>query len=167
MTILKYVFINVVIILTMTIIALEMEFETITFMFIYGIVGLSVYFLLMHLKFIRPISSLTTILAFIMTILTSILSTYILTTSIILKETDLAYSKITSIPKDRLIEYYKTKDLNVIPENKRRTWIGVLYREIEIVDRNRSGRINAVGWKGNSVFAYYNITENVFSASYH
>ena len=158
--ILKYLLIYIAIISITTMIALEMDFEIITYLIIYGIIGVGVFFLLKYLNYLKPVNLL-------IVIITSLIPTYIVTASIIITETDLAYSKITSIPKERLAEYYKTKDLNIIPEDKRRTWIGVLYREIEIVDSNRSGNIKAVGWKGNSVFAYYNLMEDDFSASYH
>ena len=84
-----------------------------------------------------------------------------------MSETDLAYSKITSIPKDNLIEFYNTKDINLIPKDKRYTWIGAFYKEIGIIKENRGGEIKAVGWRGSTVFAYYYILDDEYSASYH
>ena len=87
--------------------------------------------------------------------------------SIIIYETDLAYAKLKSIPIDNLIQFHNTKDIQAIPQEKRRAWIGVRYKEIEIVSKNRVGSINAVGWRGNSVFAYYDIDEKKYNGSYH
>ena len=76
-------------------------------------------------------------------------------------ETDIAFSKLNSIPKKDLIKFYESRDPSIIPESQRYTWSGVFYKEIDIVN------INAVGWKGNTVFAYYNIENDSYSASYH
>ncbi|WP_445456432.1 hypothetical protein [Flavobacterium sp. HNIBRBA15423] len=88
-------------------------------------------------------------------------------TSIIIYETDLAYAKIKSIPIDNLVQFYNTKDIQKIPQEKLRAWIGVRYKEIGIVSKNRIRTINAVGWRGNSVFAYYDFDEKKFNGSYH
>lgn len=84
-----------------------------------------------------------------------------------MEETNVAYSKIKSIPKEKLVDFYNTNDINIIPEHARRTWIGIRYKKIDIVTENSVRKIRAVGWKGNSVFGYYNIDENDYSGSFH
>ena len=159
---LKYIIIALLIVSIMTVVALEIDFEIITYLIIYGVTGLALFYFLKYRKFYGLKPGLILVILSI-----SILPTYILTASIIMAETDLAYSKIRSIPKENLIEFYKTNDINSIPQNKRRTWIGVFNREIDIVSKNRVRNIKAVGWKGKSVFAYYDLDEDDYSGSYH
>jgi len=66
-----------------------------------------------------------------------------------------------------LTQFYQTKDIQTIPSNRRHAWIGIRYKEIGIVSENRIGKINAVGWRGNSVFAYYDFNEKDYIESYH
>ncbi|UII27529.1 hypothetical protein LVD15_03600 [Fulvivirga maritima] len=88
--------------------------------------------------------------------------------SIITYETNVAYSKLKSIPIESLIKFQETKDVQNIPQENRRAWIGVRYREIRIVSKSGKIRdISAVGWRGNSVFAYYDFDEQRYHGSYH
>ena len=87
--------------------------------------------------------------------------------SIITYETAIAYARLKSIPIDNLTQFYNTKDIQTIPQEKRRAWIGVRYKEIGIVSEDRIRKINAVGWRGNSVFAYYDFDEKKYNGSYH
>ena len=159
---LKYLIIFLLIVSKMTVVALEFDFEIISYLITYGVVGVGLFYFLKYRKFYGLKSS-----AILVIILTSIFPTYILTASIIMTETDIAYSKVKSIPKENLIEFYETNDINSIPPDKRRTWIGVFYRKIDKVSKNRVRNIKAVGWKGCSVFAYYDIDEDDYSGSYH
>jgi hypothetical protein len=159
---LKYFGIYLIIMLIMTSIALEIDFEIITYLLTYGAIGLGLFFFLKYFNFSSLKSSIVLVI-----ILTSIFPTYILTASIIMYETNLAYSKINSIPKEKLKEFYKTKNIKSIPEDKRRAWIGIFYREINIVSKNRVRKIKAVGWKGTSVFAYYDLDKDDYAGSYH
>lgn len=146
----------------MTIIGLEMEFDIIIYLIIYALVGLCLFYFSMRFNLFRLKPSA---ISFIIT--TSLFFTYILTSSIIIYETDLAYSKLKSIPIDSLIKYRNTKNIKAIPQENRRTWIGIRYKEIRIVSENRIGNINAVGWQGNSVFAYYDFDKKEYHGSYH
>ena len=146
----------------MTIVALEMNFEIITYLILYGLIGICLFYYLKYFKFFGLKSNIILVIIF-----TSLFPTYILTASIVIYETNVSYSKIKSIPKDKLIEFYISNDINTIPKDKRRAWIGILYRKINIVSENRIDRIKAVGWRGNSVFAYYNIEEDDYIVSYH
>ena len=158
----KYLGIYLLLISTMTVILLEMDFEIIKYLAIYGLIGISLFYLLKYFKFYNLKSNIIIII-----IITSLFPTYILTASIMIYETDIAYSKIKSIPKENLIEFYNTNDINAIPQEKRHVWIGVLYKEINRVNTNGIGNIKAVGWKGHSVFAYYIINEDDYYGSYH
>jgi len=146
----------------MTTIGLEMDFDIITYLIIYGLIGLCLFYILKKFKFFGLKSR---IIKFI--IITSVFFTYIFMTSIIIYETDLAYAKLKSIPLDNLIQFNNTNDMQAIPQEKRRAWIGVRYKEIGIVTENRIRNINAIGWKGKSVFAYYDFDENKYHGSYH
>ncbi len=159
---LKHIGISIVMIIIMTVILLEMKFEIITYLIIYLLIGAILYYVLNRFNFYGLKSN---IIMIIITI--SIFPTYLLSASIMMYETDIVYSKIRSIPKDKLIKFYDTNDINVIPQSKRRAWIGVLYREISIISENQISNIKAVGWRGNSVFGYYNLEENNYTASYH
>ncbi len=146
----------------MTIIGLEIDFDIRLYLVIHLIVsgGISILFFIsksskINLIFIPGI------------IIVSLFFTYILTISIIMYETENAYLKITSIPKSNLIQFYETRDINSIPKNKRHAWIGALYREIEIIPQDRIDKIKVVGWNGNSVFAFYDIEDDDYLASYH
>ncbi|GAA3642842.1 hypothetical protein GCM10022397_29790 [Flavivirga jejuensis] len=103
---LKYFGIYLIIMLIMTSIALEMDFEIITYLLIYGAIGLGLFFFLKYFNFYGLKLSIVFVI-----ISTSIFPTYILTASIIMHETDLAYSTIKSIPKENLKEFYTTKIL--------------------------------------------------------
>jgi len=146
----------------MTTIGLEMDFDIITFLIIYGLIGLGIFYFLKPSNFfgLKPI-------AIPVIIISSIFFTYILMASIITYETAIAYARLKSIPIDNLTQFYNTKDIQTIPQEKRRAWIGVRYKEIGIVSENRIRKINAVGWRGNSVFAYYDFDEKKYNGSYH
>ncbi|HAN79042.1 MAG TPA: hypothetical protein DCQ31_15365 [Bacteroidales bacterium] len=146
----------------MTIIGLELDFDIRTFLFVYGLVALCIfYFLKTFILFeLKPS-------AFIAIIISSLFFTYISTASIIIYETNEAYAKLKSIPIENLTQFYQTKDIQTIPSNRRHAWIGIRYKEIGIVSENRIGKINAVGWRGNSVFAYYDFNEKDYIESYH
>ena len=146
----------------MNIIGLEMDFDIITFLVIYGLVGVFFSQLLKKYKTLGLNPNTVP-----MKIITSLFFTWILMASIIMYQTDVASDKLKSISVDDLAQFYDTRDVQTIPQSKRRTWIGVRYKEIGIVSENRMGSINAVGWKGNSVFAYYDFDEKRYSASYH
>ena len=146
----------------MTTVGLEMDFDIITFLIIYGLIGLCLFYLLRTYKFFGIKPSAIPIIT-----ITSLLFTYILMACIVMYETDIAYAKLKSIPIDNLTQFYNTKDIQTIPKEKRRTWIGVRYKEIGIVTENRIREINAVGWRGNSVFAYYDFDEKEYNGSYH
>jgi len=88
---------------------------------------------------------------------------YLLGVGIFMYQRDVAYAKITAIPKKNLIEFYETRDIENIPKDKRRAWTGVLYRKIGVVPKNHSGVIKAVGWH----FAYYDIENDAFWGAYH
>ena len=64
------------------------------------------------------------------------------------------------------IPYYDS-GLNKIPEDKRRAWIGLFYREINIIPEHSERKIKAVGWKIDSIFAYYNLDKDDYTGSYH
>ena len=159
---LKYIGIHLIITFIMTSIGLEMDFEIIKYLLIYGTVAIGFFFFLKYFNFY----GLTRIGVFF-AISISIFSTYILSASIIMHETSLAYSKIKSIPKEDLTEFYRTKDINAIPEDKRRAWIGLFYREINIIPEHSERKIKAVGWKIDSIFAYYNLDKDDYTGSYH
>ena len=150
------------IIFIMTTIGLEMDFDIITFLIIYGLIGLCLFYFLKIFKFFELKPS-----AFAVIIISSLFFTYISMVSIIIYETDIAYAKLKSIPVDNLTQFYNTKNIQTIPQEKRRAWIGIRYKEIGIVSENRIGKINAVGWRGNSVFAYYDFDEKKYNGSYH
>ncbi len=162
MQLLKYGIILLVTVCIMTIVALEINFEIISYLTIYAFFGVGLFYFLKYHKFYRLQSGV--ILGII---LTSLIPTYILTASIVTTQTDIAYSKVKSIPKENLIEFYNTNNINAIPRNKRRVWIGVFYKNITVVSENKLKNIKAVGWQGNSVFAYYNIEEDAYVGSYH
>ena len=144
----------------MTVVALEMNFEIILYLITYGIVGIALVFIFKKIYGLNPI-------ILIIIILTSVFPTYISFATIMMTETDTAYSKIKSIPQKNLIEFYNTNDIETIPCDKRQTWIGVRYRRIDIISENRSGNIKAVGWRNHYVFAYYDIDKDDYYASYH
>ena len=146
----------------MTVIGLEMDFDIIEFLIIYGILGLCVYYFSKSFKFLELKPSTIPVI-----IISSLFFTHILIAIIIIYETDIAYAKLKSIPMDNLTKFYNTNDIQTIPQAKRRTWIGVRYTEIGIVSKNRIEKINAVGWKGNSVFAYYDFDKKRYTGSYH
>jgi hypothetical protein len=146
----------------MTTIGLEMDFHIITFLIIYGLIGLCLFYFLKTFKFFGLKPSAIPVI-----IISSLFFTYILMASIIIYETDVAYAKLKSIPIDNLTQFNNTKDIQTIPQEKRRTWIGVRYKEIGIVSENRIRKTNAVGWRGKSVFAYYDFDEKEYNGSYH
>ena len=161
-TFIKYVLVFFTMISIMTIIGLEMNFDIKNYLISYILVAILFYCFLLYYDFFKFINIIIPLI-----ILLSIIPTYILTYSIIMLETDIAFKKIQSIPKKSLIEYYQKKDIDKIPKNCQRTWIGIRYRQIGVVNKNRNGKINAIGWKGNSVFAYYKLTEDEYYGSYH
>lgn len=160
--ILKYLLTFLFIITIMTTVGLEMDFDIITFLIIYGLIGLCLFVFFKIFKFFGLRPSAIPVIGLI-----SLFFTYILMASIIIYETDVAYAKLKSIPIDNLTQFYNTKNIQTIPQEKRRAWIGVRYKEIGIVSKNRIGKINAVGWRGNSVFAYYDFNEKEYHGSYH
>jgi hypothetical protein len=97
----------------------------------------------------------------------SIIPAYMIMYSLNLSQTNSAYDKVKTIGEEKLTEYFKTNNIQLIPQEKRYTWIGIQYKKINIVENNMNGKIKAVGWKGKSVFAYYNIEEKVIVGSYH
>ncbi|MBK7959545.1 MAG: hypothetical protein IPK03_16550 [Bacteroidetes bacterium] len=97
----------------------------------------------------------------------SILPSYLIFYEICANQTDSAYRKIKSIKEESLTQFYTTKDINTIPISSRYAWIGIRYKKINIVDHNFSGEIKAVGWKGENVFAYYEIDRKKYTGSYH
>jgi hypothetical protein len=80
-------------------------------------------------------------------------------------QSEIAYKKIISIPKEQLKSFYRTKDYKYIPDSLIYTWIGIFPQKIKIVERNNIMEINAVGWKGNSVFGYYDIVDDEYITS--
>ncbi len=158
----KYLLTYLFIISMMTIIGLEMDFDIIIYLPLYGIIGIGIFygykaydFFGLRPRYIKVI------------IITSIFFTYILITTIIIYETNWAFDKVKSIPINNLIQFYKTKDIQTIPQEKRRAWIGVRYKEIGVITKNRTKSINAVGWQCNSVFAYYDLDEKKYFGSSH
>lgn len=153
----KYLLVFILIVVTMTIIGLEMDFEIIIYLIGFIFISGSICYLF------KLNMGMALALIFV-----SFFATYMLSASIIMIETSIAYSKITTIPKDCLIKYYETQDINSIPSNKRYAWIGILYRKIDLVSNNRTYNIKeAVGWRCASVFAYFDIEEDKYHASYH
>ena len=146
----------------MTTIGIEMDFDIIIYLIVYGLFGISLFYILKTFNFfgLKP-------RAIPVILISSVFFTYILIASIIIYETDLAYAKLKSIPIDNLVQFHNTNDIQAIPQENRRAWIGARYKEIEIVSKDRIGSINAVGWRGNSVFAYYDIDEKKYTGSYH
>ena len=140
----------------MTAVMIEVDFEIISYLISYALISTGLFLLLKRKNFYGLRSKVISIILF-----TSLFPTWILSAIIIMEETNVAYSKIKSIPKEKLVYFYNTNDISIIPEHARRTWIGIRYEKIDIVTKR------AVGWKGNSVFGYYNIDEDDYSGSYH
>jgi hypothetical protein len=149
-------------ILTMTVIMIEIDFEITSYLITYAFISIGLFLLLKRKSFYGLTPKVIFVILF-----TSLIPTWILSTLIIMEETNVAYSKIKSIPKEKLVEFYNTNDINIIPEHARRTWIGIRYQKIDIVSENRIRNIRAVGWRGSSVFGYYDIDEDNYSGSYH
>lgn len=160
--ILAYILIYLIIVIIMSAIGLEMDFDIIYYLLLYCAISIGVV-LLFKRKYSKTLNN-RIILGLI---LLSILSSYILMAIIQIAETNTAYNKVKSIPKETLITFYNTGNINIIPKKNRRTWIGIFYKEISLVKENRIEKIKAVGWRGNTVFSYYDIVEDDFIASYH
>lgn len=156
----KYILIFILTLVSVEFIAME-YISNGSFLFsltiILGFIGF-VFILIPQVRLIGKIS---------LTLFSSLICVFFLAMIIGMAQTDIAYSKITSIPKDNLIQYYETKDINLIPKKYRYTWIGAFYRKIDIVPRNRVNTIKAVGWRHNTVFSYYDIEEDDYVGSYH
>jgi uncharacterized membrane protein YfcA len=111
--------------------------------------------------FILSFTPLFEIAKVILTVFCGMLLSYLLFYFIYTSETSTAFNKIKKIPKENLIEYYKTKDISLIPKECRYTWIGFFPRRIDIVSKNR------VGWSHNEIFSYYGIESEKYDASFH
>lgn len=96
-----------------------------------------------------------------------IVPTYFSFYSLNISQTDWAYNKITKVPIENLEQFAKTKNIELIPKNCRYAWIGCRYKKIDFVKNRKGDKMNAVGWRGKTVFAYYDINEKDFSGSYH
>lgn len=101
----------------------------------------------------------------LMLISSGLILSYIIAISIHIIESKSAYNKIKNVPKEKLIEFYKTKNIELIPEKSRHTWIGLFYKQINIIPKNRLNNIQGVGWNNNIIVAYYNIDNNEYYSS--
>lgn len=99
----------------------------------------------------------------------TLFSSYVLFASIAMMQRDIAFHKITTIPKETLLQFYNSQDINQIPKESRYTWMGCFYRKIAIIPENKFGNPNkkAIGWKHNVTAAYYDINKDKYSGSYH
>jgi hypothetical protein len=101
----------------------------------------------------------------LLTFSVGIISAWILFYIIYQYQSKVSYNKIKSIPKNDLINFIKTKNYTNIPESKRYTWIGILPRKLKVIERNKTESIKGAGWMNNSIFAYYNYTEDKYITS--
>lgn len=101
----------------------------------------------------------------LMLISSGLLLSYIIAVSIHIMESKTAYNKIKSIPKEKLIEFYKTKNIELIPKESRHTWIGLFYKQINVIPKNRLSKIQGVGWDNSIIIAYYNIDDDEYYSS--
>ncbi|MBK8808982.1 MAG: hypothetical protein IPO21_21065 [Bacteroidales bacterium] len=100
-----------------------------------------------------------------LTIGLGIISSWIIYYVVYQHQSRVAFEKIKAIHKEQIIGFYSTNNYEFIPESKQYTWIGILPRKIKIIEDNKGDGRKLVGWRGNSVFGYYNIAEDRYSTS--
>lgn len=99
----------------------------------------------------------------------SLFSSYLLFAAITTFQRDVAFDKISSIPKENLKRFYELQEISIIPKDSRYTWMGCWYRQIRIIpeEKFQTKNTKVVGWKHNGIAAYYNLTDDRFGGSYH